>query len=188
MAKKRRAKPALILVMGVAGTGKTTLAREIVRQTQAVYLDNNDIVDAFFPHTREGAEYKKCRPRFYKVLYSITERNLRLGNSVLLDVPHVKEVSIPKWRRFIRRLAISADAELVVIRCMCSTEILKARIIKRGEKRDRWKLKHWNEFLTMQPVDVDIAFPHLDIDTEKSLSGNAAIAVRYIQRRTGRLT
>ncbi len=68
--------------MGVAGSGKTTLAREILRRLWAVYLDNNHIVDAFFPHTRNGRAYQKLRPHFYQALYTIVEENLKRGNSV----------------------------------------------------------------------------------------------------------
>lgn len=166
--------------MGVAGSGKTTLAREVLARLWAVYLDNNHIVDAFFPHTRSGRNYEKWRPRFYRALYTIAEENLKAGNSVLLDVPHVKEMQDSKWRAFIKRMAAQANSQLIVIRCLCAERVLQSRIRSRGEKRDRQKLSRWKQFSTAQPIDVAIPFPHLDIDTEKSLSANTHAAVRYI--------
>jgi predicted kinase len=171
--------------MGVAGSGKTTLSREILRRVWAVYLDNNQVVDAFFPETRNGRRYEKLRPHFYKALYTIAEENLRIGNSVLLDVPHVKEIKDREWRRFIKRLAARTKAQLIIIRCLCSEKILHSRIRSRGEKRDRQKLSRWKEFSTTQPIDVAIPFPHLDIDTEKNLSVNTDAAVRYILKHSG---
>ena len=168
--------------MGVAGSGKTTLSREILRSVTAVYLDNNHIAGAFFPDTRRGSKYEKLRPGFYKALYSISEANLRCGNSVLLDVPHVKEVQLPQWRRFIRGLAARTKSKLVIIRCLCSEKLLYSRIRARREKRDRWKLAHWEEFLSEQPIKTDVPFRHLDIDTAKDLSANASAAIRYILR------
>src|SRR5919106_1162997 len=156
--------------MGVAGSGKTTLSREILRRLQAVYLDNNHIADAFFPDTRRGFKYEKLRPRFYKALYAVTEANLRFGNSVLLDVPHVKEVQIPQWRYFVKGLATRTKSQLVIIRCLCSEKLLHSLICARREKRDRWKLAHWKEFLSEQPIKTDVPFRHLDIDTGKNLS------------------
>jgi len=184
--KRLLPQPCLILIMGVAGSGKSTLAREILRRIWAVYLDNNYIVDAFFPETRSGRHYEKLRPRFYKTLYTITEENLKLGNSVLLDVPHVKEVQTYKWQAFIKRLVTKTNAKLIVIRCLCSEQNLQSRIRSRGERRDRWKLEHWKEFLRAQPINVPIAFPHLDIDTDKSLSTNRSAAVQYILNHLGR--
>jgi predicted kinase len=167
--------------MGVAGSGKTTLAREMLRQIWAVYLDNNFIVDAFFPETRTGKRYEKWRPHFYRGLYKIVQENLMVGNSVLLDVPHVKEMRDPKWRRWLKRLAQTAKAELVVIRCHCSDSMLRARLASRGKNRDSWKLTHWQEFLAEQPSLTPISLPHLDINTEFNLARNVATAVRYIR-------
>ena len=169
----------LVLVMGVAGSGKTTLAREILRRVWALYLDNNQIVDAFFPRTRSGSRYEKLRPRFYQALYRIVRENLEIGNSVLLDVPHVKEMQDPRWRAFMTDLANRAKARLVTIRCFCPEAVLRLRLRSRGEERDRSKLRHWEQFLREQPLRTIVPFAHLDVDTEQ----NAAIvahAVRYI--------
>jgi predicted kinase len=149
-----------------------------------VYLDNNHIADAFFPDTRNGLEYERLRPHFYKALYTITEENLKLGNSVLLDVPHIKEVQTQEWRIFIKRLVRRTKGKMVVIRCLCSEKVLHSRIHSRGEKRDAWKLKNWKKFLRKEPLEVSIPFPHLDIDTGKSSSRNTKAAVRYIRKIT----
>src|SRR5229473_148807 len=82
----------LVLLMGVAGSGKTTLATEILRSAWLVYLDNNFIADAFYSKTRTDPDYLKLRKNLYDILYRITEENLRVGNSVLLDVPHVTHI------------------------------------------------------------------------------------------------
>ncbi|MCB1602809.1 MAG: hypothetical protein KDI66_22530, partial [Xanthomonadales bacterium] len=69
--KQLLSRPTLILVMGVAGSGKTNVARSILERVNAVYLDNNFIADAFFPHTRSDAEYLKIRRNLYDALYRI---------------------------------------------------------------------------------------------------------------------
>ena len=99
--------------MGVAGSGKTTLSRGILRRIWAVYLDNNQIADAFFPNTRMGADYEKLRPRLYKALYMIADENLKVGNNVLMDVPHIKEIQRPRWRFFIKKLVAKTKAKLI---------------------------------------------------------------------------
>jgi predicted kinase len=184
--KRQLTQPCLILLLGVAGSGKSTLARETIRRICAVYLDNNHIADAFFPDTRHSFAYQQSRPRFYKALYTITEENLRLGNSVLLDVPHIKEVQTRKWRDFIKRLVRRTKTKLVVVRCVCSEKTLHSRIRSRGLKRDRWKLENWSEFLRTQPIKVPIPFAHLDINTENNLVRSINAAVRHILRQVGR--
>lgn len=166
--------------MGVAGSGKTTLCKEIVRRLSVLYLDNNFIADAFFKDVREGAAYRKFRPHSYEALYRITEENLRLGNSVLLDAPHVKDVQTAEWRTFVKDLARRTKSRLVVIKCKCSEDVLRRRLIARGESRDGWKLRNWNEFIRQEPTDVAVPFPHLVVDTERSLAENTKEAARYI--------
>jgi predicted kinase len=178
--KRSLPRTCLILIVGVAGSGKTTLAREIVRRVSVAYLDNNHIADAFLPHTRNGRQYEKVRPHFYEALYTITRENLQLGNSILLDVPHIKEMQRSQWRRFIKRMVSTTKARLIIIRCLCSENVLRSRIQSRGEQRDRWKLKNWKKFLRQEPIDVYIPFPHLDLNTEENLSKNVSTAGRYI--------
>jgi predicted kinase len=110
----------------------------------------------------------------------IAEENLKLGNSVLLDIPHVKEVQLQSWRQSITRLAKKSKAEMVVLKCVCSEGVLKKRLRTRGEQRDRWKLKHWETFLSQQPIDVPVPFDHLTLNTEKDLSANVRAAAHYI--------
>ena len=145
-----------------------------------MYLDNNHIVDAFFPHTRSGRAYKKLRPHFYQALYTIVEENLMRGNSVVLDAPHVKEMQAPGWRRLIKSVAARTKAKLIVVRCRCAERLLRSRLQARGKRRDRWKLDHWKEFLTEQPIDMPMVFSHLDIDTAEDLSSNVKLALRHI--------
>jgi hypothetical protein len=115
-------------------------------------------------------------------LYAIAQANLTLGNSVLLDAPHVKDMQLPEWRRDIEQLVASAKAMLIVIRCVCSEPVLKTRLRERGETRDQWKIEHWREFLSGEPINVSIPFEHIDVNTEQTLPEAADIAVRYIQQ------
>jgi hypothetical protein len=57
---------------------------------------------------------------------------------------------------------------------------LHARLVRRGEKRDTRKLIHWDNFLKEQPINMDLAFPHLNVDTDKNLAANVRAATRYI--------
>jgi len=172
--------PRLILVMGVAGSGKSELARAILKQISAVYLDNNFLADAFSPGSRSDESYLALRDNLYAGLYRITGENLRIGNSVLLDAPHIRQTQDPEWCRSIQDLATEAGAWLRAIRCYCREELLRRRLEARGEERDRWKLENWPTFLAEQPPRTPIPFPHLDLDTEQPLKTNVARAVSYI--------
>ncbi|MEE9154176.1 MAG: ATP-binding protein, partial [candidate division NC10 bacterium] len=176
--------PRLILVMGIAGSGKSVLARAILEQVWAVYLDNNFLADAFSPASRTDERYLAVRENLYAALYRITEENLRIGNTVLLDAPHIRQVQDAEWCRWIQGLAKDAGAWMRAIRCLCSERLLRERLEARGENRDRWKLENWQAFLEQQPPRVPIPFSHLELDTAEPLRANVARAVSYILKDT----
>ena len=166
--------------MGIAGTGKSELSKAILEQLWAVYLDNNFLADVFSPKSRTDEPYLAIRENLYDALYRITEENLRVGNSVLLDAPHIKQVQDAEWCRSIQRLVDETGARLCVIRCYCREQVLRERLQIRGEERDRWKLENWETFLAQEPARIPIPFPHLELDTEDAPEANAARAVSYI--------
>lgn len=175
-------RPTLILIMGIAGTGKTTLARRLLTRVSAAYLDKDTLADAFFPETIDAARYVELRPALYRALYTIAEENLRAGNSVVLDAPHVKQVQIGGWRRWLKDLVARADAGLAVIRCGCNGMTIRRRLVERGEARDLWKLENWEEFVRHEPPLVPIPFDHLELDTEDDLDANVERAFAYVVR------
>ncbi len=169
--------------MGVAGSGKTTIAKGLLEKICACYLDNNFIVDAFFPDTRTDPEYVELRPRFYEILYRIAEENLLVGNSVLLDAPHIRQVQSADWHLFLEGLITRTASACALVRCYCSEDTLRDRLQRRGERRDNWKLSNWEAFLRQQPLRAPISLDHIEIDTDEPTDENIARAVRYVTDR-----
>ena len=184
MTRQTLPRSTLVLLTGVAGSGKTTVARGLLEHLQAVYLDNNFIADAFFPDTRRGKEYRRIRPRLYRALYRITAENLGVGNSVLLDAPHVRQSRSVVWHRTMRSLATDTASDLVIIRCVASESVIKRRLEVRGEPRDRWKLQYWETHVRLQPVAGPLPYPHLDLLTEQSPEEAVQAALNYIRVET----
>ncbi len=180
------AHPTLILIMGVAGSGKTTLARAFLEKIAATYLDNNFLADAFFPDTRISPAYLELRPNLYRALYRIAAENLEVGNSVLLDAPHIRQARDPEWCQFLADLVRKTGSELVVIRCYCKEETLKRRLSERGAARDEWKLEHWEEHRAQEPPLAEIPFEHLDLDTTGSVEDKVDGAIAYVIARVNR--
>lgn len=158
--------PNLVLIMGCPGVGKTTLAKEYLKRYRYVYLDNNFIADAIDPNSRTSDYYLKFRPFIYPILYRVALENLRVGNSVLLDVPHVTHMQKREWHAEIAEIANSGGSGLKIVRCYCSETILKKRIKDRGKERDQEKLDNWSAFMEKEPLRVPIPLDHIEIDTE----------------------
>ncbi len=174
---------ALILVCGAPGVGKSTLARALMCRLAGVWLNSDAVIEPHFPHDRDSAAFKRARPDFFEGLYALARMNLETGNSVLLDVPHVAQMSDPAWRRRMQAMARAAGARLVVLKCVAGADALKRRVGARNAKRDRVKLGRWDAHMQEHPPDFPVPLPHALIDMEQSLGRAARAALNHIVTR-----
>ena len=80
----------LIILGGLPGTGKTTIARELARQLGALYLRIDSIEQAIRDFR---AVSKPLDDAGYRIAYVIAEDNLRLGRTVVADSVNPIEVT-----------------------------------------------------------------------------------------------
>ena len=127
----------LILVMGSAGSGKSTFAQRLVPELGCVYLNSDTVSETAFPADRNSPAYLKARPIIYRTLYNIAFANLKLGNSVLIDAPHVGQISDAGWRAWVMAEAETVGARLRVIHCLADQETRRSRLAvsRRGARR-----------------------------------------------------
>src|SRR6266571_9352634 len=90
--------PILLLVMGAPGSGKSTVSKSLLETCNFVYLDNNFIADSISRDSRVDDAYLELRRLVYDSLYRIASENLKVRNSVLLDVPHITHMTSTTWR------------------------------------------------------------------------------------------
>lgn len=150
--------PTLRIVIGTAGSGKSTIAKRLARQHAAAYLDKDAMSVRFVeaalvsagydPGDREANPFYRdtILPLEYDSLLDVAGDNLRIGRPVVIDAPFSPYLSDPA---FITAAAArfdwpSIDVEVVLVRVSSGT--LHDRLRKRGLDRDRTKLAHWDEY------------------------------------------
>jgi predicted kinase len=168
-------------VLGSAGAGKTTFAQRLVPELGCVYLNSDTISEAAFPGDRDSPAYLKARPIIYRTLYDVAFANLKLGNSVLIDAPHVGHIRDPEWCAWVVSEPERLGARLRVIHCVADETTRRSRLASRGEARDAGRLANWAEYLASDPFRSPIPLPHIEIDTGQDLQQNLALARDYLR-------
>src|SRR4051812_49225588 len=101
----------LIILGGLPGSGKTTIARELARQIDAVHVRIDSIEQAL---RNPGLLAGPVEDGGYRVGHVVAEDNLRLGRSVIADSVNPIEVSRAGWREVARGIPVPfLEVELV---------------------------------------------------------------------------
>ncbi len=149
----------LIIVAGVSGAGKTSLARELARIFHHTYLAHETITrrstgyilkgEGYSVHNRETESYiNHIKPLEYATTFDVAIENLQLGNSVIVDIPFLEEVQDPYWLvNFLNHYNLAmdkVDVRIIYVKCNRRQEYIRMK--NRGNSKDTWKLENWDAY------------------------------------------
>jgi predicted kinase len=150
----------LVFFVGVAGTGKTTVARKLADRIQAAFLDRDTIGGRFVEailelngldkRDRDSEYYKKhLRDLEYDTAKDVCIENLAAGQNVFMISPFTAELKNKQWIEDVVEAAgltmQTVDVKVVVV-TLVDMELQKNRIVGRQTERDQWKLNNWGDF------------------------------------------
>ncbi|WMT41518.1 AAA family ATPase [Paenibacillus sp. D2_2] len=150
----------LVFFVGVAGTGKTTVARKLAKRIQAAFLDRDTVGGRFVEkmlemngldvNDRDSEFYKKhLRDLEYDTTKDICIENLAAGQNVFMISPFTAELKNKAWIEEVLSTAGLSKQEVdvkVIAVTLGDMETQRKRIEQRQTERDNWKLEHWDDF------------------------------------------
>ena len=174
--------PSLIVFAGLPGTGKSSLARAVARDLQAVYLDKDTIkgcIIAVAEQMKIGQGLQLSGPLSYELLVTIAKDNLVLGRSVVLDSPAAYQI----FRDKVKQLARSLKVNLRLIECICTDErLLRQRLESRWADQPAERAQDWTTFQRERAQFERLIDRRLVVDTAESLAVNLRKIRTYLEQ------
>ena len=156
---------------GVPGTGKSTLAEAITKETQAALLNWDWMMSALrvFPEVWAAAPNVDTRRNIgYELMSRMIESRLRLGQSSITDC-----VARPRALSMWSDLAARHGASFFVIECFLDDAIdHKSRITGRTRNIPGWDELDWNQVAASRSSYEPLPEPKLLVDAAHSIDHN----------------
>lgn len=189
----------LIFFCGHAGTGKTTLAKLLIRPLidatgdAFCLLDKDTLYGRYSaaamnalthdPNDRDSPVYlQNLRDPEYQGLLDTARENLSLGISAVVVGPLSREV---RDKRIFDRdwLQVAPEVDVRWVWVTLPETLAHERIIVRGHPNDAYKLAHWDEYRQRRFEPAPADYPKLLIfdNTSPSDQERAALLQRLIE-------
>ncbi|MGC9193897.1 MAG: AAA family ATPase [Syntrophobacteraceae bacterium] len=180
----RFARPAIYVLCGLPGSGKSTWAKKIA-EIFGLALLSTDAQRKELPEYGEpggpvafatGIYKPEMRARAYSRLLSAAQNELKKGRSVILDATFSKK----KWREEAVRLAEDLDANILFLECLGSQPTLLQRLAGRegkGGLSDARKEHLPGLLKEFELLDELREEQHLKIDTEAPIESSLPLVL-----------
>jgi predicted kinase len=165
----------LIVLAGLPGTGKTTVARELAQRLRAVHVR----VDAIEHAIRQSAAHTELPmdDAGYQVGYALAGDNLRLGHVVIADSVNPWPLTREAWRAVSAR----AGAAILEVEIVCADAAEhRRRVESRVADIEGFRLPTWREVQVRDYRAWD--GERLVIDTAEMPPAEAAAAIAAAAR------
>ncbi len=169
----------LIVFSGLPGTGKSTLA-ETLAKGFGIPVFAKDWLEATLVRNGLNPIIESNPPRSigYELLTVLAERQLRLGQSVILDSVAGSQTIRSTWHQ----LSEQYDADWRVIECLCSDEALqRARLQDRKRNIPGWHELEWSEVERVKQYYLPWEGERLVLDMIHPLAENLFKAQKYCE-------
>jgi aminoglycoside phosphotransferase family enzyme/predicted kinase len=174
-------RPALVLVTGITGTGKSTVAQELARRWDFSYISSDETRKALagmgaeehrYEEFGEGIYSAEFSQRTYESMFQQAEEQLKAGRSVVLD---------GTFRRSAERSGAISSAQALgmetwIIECQLPDHIARQRLESRlaegtSVSDGRWELYHRQQ-QEWEPVSEVAADRYISLDTSGPVEEN----------------
>jgi predicted kinase len=162
-----------VIVCGLPGTGKTTVAKNIAPLIDATILSTDKIRKELFT---APSYWRQERRLVYEVLMLLAQYLHEAKVNCILDATFNAERS---RKEIIRRLSLKPE-EFSIIECICQENIIFSRLKDRKDDYSDADISVYNK---MKKIFEPITQPHIIIDTSDNLLNQKSAEIVKVLKR-----
>ncbi|KPK23427.1 MAG: hypothetical protein AMJ70_03500 [Dehalococcoidia bacterium SG8_51_3] len=171
-------KPALVVVSGLPGTGKSHFCRQLAERTPIIIMESDVMRKTLFPSPIYSATESV---RLFQAIHHLIEHLLKKGISLVLDATNLSE----RNRERLYHIAYQLNARLVMVRVEAPPEVVQERLRNRadgtGSEGDQSEAD-WAVFQRMKTSVQQIRRHHFAVDTSRDIAPVLDKVVREVNR------
>lgn len=158
-----RRRPALAVLVGLPGTGKSRFAEALCQRTGAVVLESDDLRKQLVSRRTYSAAESR---RLFEAIHGAIDRLLQAGAAVVLDATNLAE----REREPLYTMAEARDARLILVRLAAPGAVVRERLAQRQqEDAETQSDADVKVYERMRLREERIRRPHYIVDTSRDI-------------------
>lgn len=151
-------KPALIVLGGLPGTGKSYFSRKLAERIPLVTLESDALRKILF---REPTYHPEESALLFRVVHFLIRELLKKGISLILDATNLSE----HYREYLYNIAEQLNVRLILIYLEAPPEVVRERLLIRRKDSENRSDADWMVYQKMRPAVEKIRRKHYVVNT-----------------------
>ena len=171
------AEPALIVVSGLPGTGKSYFCNKLAERLPFIILESDVLRKILFASPAYTPEESSC---LFQAIHRLIEELLKRGTSLILDATNLSE----RYRERLYNIAERLNVKLILVRVEAPADLVRERLRARteGKQPESKSDADWAVYQKLQPAIQKIRRNHYAVDTSQDITPVIDKIVREMKR------
>ena len=157
------ARPVLVVVSGLPGTGKTYFCGKLAERLPLAILESDALRKVLFSSPSYSSEESS---RLFLAVHRLIERLLKRGISLILDATNLSE----QHREYLYSIADHLGVKLVLVRVEAPPEVVRQRLERRPGESGNKSDADWAGYRKMRLLIQRISRQHYAVDTSRDIA------------------
>lgn len=167
--------PALVVVSGLPGTGKSYFCGKLAERLPLAILESDALRKVLFSPASYSPEESS---HLFEMVHRLIGRLLKKGISIILDATNLAE----RNREYLYSIAERLGVKLILVRVEAPPQVVRERLKNRSNDSGNKSDADWAVYQKMKPQAQRIRRQHYAVDTSQDISPVLNKIVRAVGR------